>query len=85
MTSRRIAAVIAGVLLVAGCSSKPADKEPETPPTGHGNLAECLKSHGVQDSGGPAVLMGPPAGVDQGTWDKAMQSCSSLAPGPAAP
>jgi hypothetical protein len=30
---------------------------------------------------GPAV--GPPPGVDQDIWHRAMQACSSLAPGPA--
>ncbi|MEI7915535.1 MAG: hypothetical protein WCH82_12370 [Mycobacteriaceae bacterium] len=70
---------------VAGCSTKK-----DTPPTTgesvtHGGLAECLRSHGVGDSGGQAVALGPPAGVDPGTWDQAMKACSALAPGPAAP
>ena len=78
------AACVLGVA-VAGCSAKK-----ETPPapaesTAHGGLAECLSAHGVKDSGGPAVVLGPPAGVDPGIWDEAMKACSTLAPGPAAP
>ena len=82
-----VVVAIAGALLIAGCSSKPSTEETTAPaaPTGHGSLAECLKSHGVQDAGGPAAVLGPPAGVNQADWDKAMQSCSSFAPGPANP
>jgi hypothetical protein len=42
---------------------------------GHGAFAQCLGDHGVAEPAGAA-------GVDQGTWDKAMQACGSLAPGP---
>lgn len=79
-----VAAVTAGLLL-AGCSSKPAGPAPSespTAPAAHGGLSECLKSHGVTDAGGPAAVLGPPAGVDQGAWDDAMRACSALAPGP---
>jgi hypothetical protein len=31
----------------------------------------------------PGPALGPPPGVDQDTWHRAMQACSSLAPGPA--
>lgn len=76
--------------LLAGCSSQ-ADREtpstssaPQTP-AAHGGLAECLKGQGVTDAGGPAAVLGPPAGVDQATWDAAMKACSSFAPGPGTP
>lgn len=72
-------------LAISGCSS-PKDSTPApAESTTHGSLADCLKDHGVQDSGGQAVMMGPPAGVDQSTWDQAMTACSTLAPGPATP
>lgn len=51
-------------------------------PSAHGGLSDCLKSHGITDSGGTAILLGPPAGVDPGSWDSAMKECSALAPGP---
>lgn len=80
------------VLLIGGCSagtdgSDSGSSAPQAPPApaAHGGLAECLKGQGVADAGGPAAVLGPPAGVDQATWDKAMQACSSLAPGPGAP
>ena len=57
-------------------ASSPAER------TEHGGLSECLASHGVTDSGGTAIMLGPPAGVDPGSWDNAMQECSGLAPGP---
>lgn len=87
---RRIPAVAAAAaaLLLAGCSSTtPAPQPPASPaePSAHGGLAECLKSHGVADSGGTAVVLGPPAGVDPGAWDTAMKECNALAPGPATP
>ena len=88
----RVPAVVAAVavLLLAGCSSTTPAPKPPAPaspaePSAHGGLAECLKSHGVADSGGAAVVLGPPAGVDPGTWDTAMKECSALAPGPAKP
>jgi PBP1b-binding outer membrane lipoprotein LpoB len=76
--------VAAGIL--AGCSSDPPAEqntttESETAPTGHGSLAQCLSEHGVPSAPGPAA--GPPPGVDPATWQRAMQTCSSLAPGPA--
>lgn len=52
---------------------------PETP-SGHGSLAQCLTDHGVPAAPGPA---GPPAGVDPGVWNEAMQACATFAPGPA--
>ncbi len=88
MTRHTIVAVVAAGLLLAGCSSKPsAPGTPDSSPTpsapaAHGGFADCLKNHGVTDAGGPAVVLGPPADVDPGTWDSAMQACSSLAPGP---
>ncbi len=52
-------------------------------PGAHGNLADCLHAHGVPESAGPAVVLGPPEGVDPATWDQAMKACSTFAPGPA--
>ena len=83
----------AAAVLVAGCASSPTPSGPPTAispapteatvsPAQHGSLAQCLHNHGVADPGGTAVL-GPPAGVDQKTWDDAMKACSTLAPGPA--
>ena len=86
MTRRTTSAVIAATLLIAGCSPESAPSEPtgSPAPTGapaaHGSLAECLRDHGIDE---PAnAVMGPPAGVDQVTWDQAMKLCSPLGPGP---
>jgi hypothetical protein len=79
----RIAAGIVAAGLLAACSSNTASPEQSTTsvaPTDHGAFAHCLSQHGVPTAPGPAV--GPPPGVDQDTWHKAMQACSSLAPGP---
>ena len=81
-----LAASFAAMGILAGCSSNPpADQttteQSEVAPTGHGSLAQCLSEHGVPSAPGPAA--GPPPGVDPDTWDKAMQTCASLAPGPA--
>jgi hypothetical protein len=73
--------VAAGIL--AGCSSNSAPsttEESEVTPTGHGSLAQCLRNHGVPAAPGPT---GPPPGVDPAMWSQAMQTCASLAPGPA--
>ena len=89
MRPKRTAAMIGATLLLAACSSKQAPSEPTSTDSGpapaHGSLADCLKNNGVNESGSVPVVLGPPAGVDQATWDKAMKACSSLAPGPAAP
>lgn len=77
--------LIACTLVIAGCSSKSAPSEPESVPTApaaHGSLAACLHSHGVPASTGPAAGLGRPDGVDRETWNKAMQECSKLGPGP---
>ena len=65
-------------------ATAPATPAPSSPAerTEHGGLSECLTSHGVTDSGGAAIVLGPPAGVDPGAWDSAMKECSGLAPGP---
>jgi hypothetical protein len=79
-----LAAVFAAAAFLAACSSStpPAEPSPTSvAPTGHGGFAHCLSEHGVPTAPGPAV--GPPPGVDQDTWHRAMQACSSLAPGPA--
>ena len=92
MTWRTTSAVIAATLLIAGCSPEPTPPEPTgstapagtTAPTGapaaHGSLAECLRDHGIDEPA--SAVMGPPAGVDQVTWDQAMTLCSALGPGP---
>ena len=81
----RFLALIGAVLLIAGCSSKPAEPSaPESPSTSsHGTLADCLHAHGVPETAGPAAVLGPPAGVDQAVWDQAMTACAQMAPGPA--
>ena len=88
MVNRLVGLVAAACILgiaVGGCSSKRDTTPAPSESASHGGLAECLKAHGVQDAGGQAVLMGPPAGVAPDTWDQAMKACSTLAPGPAAP
>jgi hypothetical protein len=75
MRALSLAAGFAAAVLLAGCSST------SVAPTGHGGFAHCLSEHGVSIAPGPAA--GPPPGVDQDTWHRAMQACSSLAPGPA--
>ena len=88
MRAARTASVLSAALLMAACS---AQQEPSQPATdgdarpAHGSLADCLKSNGVTETGGAPVVLGPPAGVDPGTWDTAMKACASLAPGPAGP
>ncbi len=83
------AAVLTAALFLAACSGKQAPSQPAgtdgEPPAAHGSLAECLHAHGVPESSGPAVVLGPPAGVDPAQWDQAMKACSTLAPGPAGP
>jgi hypothetical protein len=65
----------------ATTSSNPASSS-TTAPTRHGAFGECLRQHGVTaPPPGPA----PPPGVDQTTWDNAMQACGSLAPAPPQP
>jgi hypothetical protein len=84
MNRTRFLALTSAMVLIAGCSSKGAEPSPpESPtPSSHGTLADCLHAHGVPESAGPAAVLGPPSGVDQATWDKAMAACSQLAPGP---
>jgi len=79
-----LAAGFAAAGLLAACSSNtpPGEQSPTSvAPTAHGGFAHCLSEHGVPTAPGPAA--GPPPGVDQDTWHRAMQACSSLAPGPA--
>jgi len=90
LKTRRPAALVGAGLFLAACSSNAAPEDPartdpaSTQPTAsHGSLAECLKDHGVDESSGPAAVLGPPAGVDPATWEAAMKACSTLAPGPA--
>jgi hypothetical protein len=85
MRALAIAAGLAAAGLLAACSSNPPAPEQSStsvaPAAGHGGFAHCLGEHGVPAAPGPAV--GPPPGVDQNTWQRAMQECASLAPGPA--
>jgi len=79
-----LAAVIVAVGVLAACSSNtppPEQSSPSVAPTGHGGFAHCLTEHGMPAPPGPAA--GPPPGVDQTTWHRAMEACSSMAPGPA--
>jgi hypothetical protein len=74
---------VSGVLLACavGCGTGTPPAQTPAPATSapatveHGAFAHCLGEHGVAEPAGAA-------GVDQGTWDKAMQACGSLAPGP---
>jgi hypothetical protein len=84
MIRTRLLAAAGATLMIAGCSPKPAQPSaPESSPSSHGTLADCLHSRGVPESAGPAAVLGPPTGVDQATWERAMKACSALAPGPA--
>lgn len=89
MSRLRTIAAVGAVLFVAACSSRQAPSQPTTtdwePMPAHGSLADCLKANGVTDTGGTAVVLGPPPGVDPAKWDKAMKACATLAPGPAGP
>ena len=88
MRTFRIAVSIGAALLIASCSTKQPPSEPangEEAHPAHGSLADCLKANGVTETGGAPVVLGPPAGVDQATWDSAMKACATLAPGPGAP
>jgi hypothetical protein len=78
-----LAAGAVAVEILAGCSSSPPAQQSTTSvtPTGRGSLAQCLSEHGVPAAPGPAA--DSPPGVDPAMWNEAMQSCSSLAPGPA--
>jgi len=82
--AKTLAAGLAAAGLLAACSpNTPPPEQTSTSgaPTGHGGFAHCLSEHGVPIAPGPAA--GPPPGVDQDTWHKAMEACSTLAPGPA--
>jgi hypothetical protein len=88
MRALRTAAAAGAALFIAACSSQQAPSKPTTDwesPPAHGSLADCLKANGVVETGNVPVVLGPPAGVDQATWDTAMKACATLAPGPAAP
>lgn len=82
-----VSAVIAAVVVTAGCASAVEPDGDRTTPSsavpsvGHGSFAYCLSQHGVPAPPGPVTE--PPPGVDVKTWNIAMAECSSLAPGPA--
>ena len=79
-------ALVTAAALLGGCSSKSAPPQPPTTaPAAPGTLAECLHTHGIPESAGPAAVLGPPDGVDPAIWDQAMKACSAFAPGPAGP
>jgi hypothetical protein len=83
---RLTAMIVAAVAMTAACSpnaAPPAEPSTSVAPdgaTGHGAFAKCLADNGVPAERGGQL--GAPPGVDQDTWHKAMQACSSLAPGP---
>lgn len=90
---RLLLGAAATAALISGCTSSPTPSGPPTTispapteatitPAEHGSLAHCLAQHGVDESGG-SVVLGPPPGVDQKTWNDAMKACSTLGPGPA--
>jgi hypothetical protein len=88
--SQRLVALVGAAFVLAACSSNQTPPDSTNTPAGtepasHGSLAECLKANGVDESSGPAAVLGPPAGVDPTTWETAMRACSTLAPGPAGP
>jgi hypothetical protein len=84
----RVVVAATALATFAGCSpdtAPPQQTPPPAPDSGqhgahHGGYAGCLAQHGVPTP--PPGPGGPPPGVDQATWDKAMQACASLAPGP---
>jgi hypothetical protein len=81
--------ILAAALLSGACHAAQSPPEPTpatpAPATAHGSLSECLRAQGVPESAGPAAVLGPPSGVDDATWERAMQACATLAPGPAGP
>jgi hypothetical protein len=72
---------VAGLLAACSSSTPPEQSSTSVAPAGHGGFAHCLSEHGVPAAPGPALS--PPPGVDQAAWHRAMEACSSLAPGPA--
>ncbi|WP_019970500.1 hypothetical protein [Mycobacterium sp. 141] len=80
----RLGYAVAGLAAAAALVSCSTESGPQPAPTStppeHGSFAHCLTDHGVPPAPGPVA--GPPAGVDAGTWQKAMTACSDLAPGP---
>jgi hypothetical protein len=88
---RPIALIAAAMVVATGtvaCSSGTTSRDQtgtsttSSAPTGHGAFAHCLSEHGAPSAPGPAI--GPSPGVDADTWNRAMQTCASLAPGPPA-
>ena len=84
------ALVVNSLALVPACSS--TSSSPTSPTTSsttsatstsHGAFGECLRKHGVPEAPGPTG--GLPPGVDQTTWDNAIQACGTLAPAPPGP
>lgn len=77
------AGVAVAAVALAACSPTESAPEPapsSSAPAEHGSLAHCLSEHGIQAPPGPAATA--PPGVDPATWQKAMQACSTFAPGP---
>lgn len=78
----------------------PSSASSSAAPTQHGAFGECLRQHGVTiapvATAGPSLGPAPgpastastapaPLGVDQSTWDNAMQACASLTSAPPQP
>jgi hypothetical protein len=77
------AGIVATAAALTACS--PSESGPQPVPSStspeHGSLAHCLSEHGIEATPGPAATA--PPGVDQDAWQRAMQACATLAPGPA--
>jgi hypothetical protein len=89
VTNIRALLCAVGVVLTSGCGSSdtPEQVAPKTT-TEHGSYAQCLAEHGVDTPPAPALGPAPgpaaaPPGVDETTWQQAVQACTELAPGPA--
>jgi outer membrane biogenesis lipoprotein LolB len=84
VTGRTITLLAVAAAMLAACTAENSPTEPTTPTSstgGHGSYAQCLTEHGAPAAPGPVA--GPPPGVDQQTWQQAVQACAELAPGPA--
>lgn len=88
---------LASVPACSGTSTAPQTSTTTASPTSHGAFGACLREHGVTQlpgppgagqppgpppQGEPGGTPPPPLGVDQSTWNNAIQACGSLAPAP---
>ena len=76
--------LLAVLALVPACSHTASTPTSTTTPPTHGAFGECMRAHGVSEPP-HSPIAGPPAGVEQGTWDNAVRACASLAPSPPGP